>query len=140
MNVTNAHRDAPRRWQALPLSAYIYLGFFLLGLDFLGDEKTSSEYQLPKSVMKWIALGLLLTSAVVIAISILSGVKFSDLTKLGYVTFALAAGVTASRLLVQILRFRVITLGLAGDPKPNLSGLALTRVASEFVSLSTPPG
>jgi len=88
--------------------------------------------------MKWIALGLLLTSAVVIAISILSGVKFSDLTKLGYLTFALAAGVCASKLLVQILRFRVVTLGLAGDPKPNISGLALTRVASEFVSLSTP--
>ncbi len=88
--------------------------------------------------MKWVALGLLLTSAVVIAISILSGVKFSDLTKLGYLTFALAAGVCASKLLVQILRFRVITLGLAGDPKPDTSGLALTRVASEFVSLSTP--
>jgi glycosyltransferase 2 family protein len=88
--------------------------------------------------MKWVALGLLLTSAVVIAISILSGVKFSDLTRLGYLTFALAAGVSASKLLVQILRFRVITLGLAGDPKPNISGLALTRVASEFVSLSTP--
>jgi putative flippase GtrA len=88
--------------------------------------------------MKWVAFGLLLSSAVVIAISILSGVKFSDLTKLGYLTFALAAGVAASRLLVQILRFRVITLGLAGNPRPSLSGLALTRVASEFVSLSTP--
>jgi len=107
-------------------------------LILLGDEKTTGEYQLPKSVMKWVALGLLLTSAVVIVISILSGVKFSDLTKLGYLTFALAAGVCASKLLVQILRFRVITLGLAGDPKPNISGLALTRVASEFVSLSTP--
>lgn len=104
----------------------------------MGDVKPTSEYQLPKSVMKWVALGLLLTSTVVIAISILSGVKFSDLTKLGYLTFALAAGVCASKLLVQILRFRVITLGLAGDPKPNISGLALTRVASEFVSLSTP--
>jgi len=88
--------------------------------------------------MKWIALGLLLTSAVVIAISILSGVTFSDLTRLGYLTFALAAGVCASKLVVQILRFRVITLGLAGDPKPDIRGLALTRVASEFVSLSTP--
>ena len=107
-------------------------------LILLGDEKSTNEYQLPKSVMKWIALGLLLTSAVVIAISILSGVKLSDLTKLGYVTFALAAGMCASKLLVQILRFRVITLGLAGDPRPNTSGLALTRVASEFVSLSTP--
>jgi glycosyltransferase 2 family protein len=104
----------------------------------LGDEKTTSEYQLPKSVMRWVALGLLLTSAVVIAISILSGVKFSDLTNLGYLTFALAAGASASRLLVQILRFRVIAAGLAGDSKPDLSGLALTRVASEFVSLSTP--
>jgi len=104
----------------------------------LVDEKVTSEYQLPKSVMKWVALGLLLTSAVVIAISILSGVKLSDLTKLGYLTFALSAGVCASKLLVQILRFRVVTLGLAGDPKPNVSGLALTRVASEFVSLSTP--
>jgi glycosyltransferase 2 family protein len=109
-----------------------------MALDFSETIETTSEYQLPKSVIKWAALGLLLTSAVVIAISILSGVKFSDLTKLGYLTFALAAGVSASKLLVQILRFRVITLGLAGDPKPNLSGLALTRVASEFVSLSTP--
>jgi putative flippase GtrA/uncharacterized membrane protein YbhN (UPF0104 family) len=88
--------------------------------------------------MKWVALGLLLSSGVVVAISILSGVKFSDLTKLGYLTFALAAGFGASRLLVQIVRFRVVTLGLAGDPKPNLRGLALARVASEFVSISTP--
>jgi putative flippase GtrA len=107
-------------------------------LIFLGDEKATSEYQLPKSVMKWVALGLLLTSAVVIAISILSGVKLSDLTKLGYLTFAFAAGACASKLLIQVLRFRVITLGLAGDPRPNISGLALTRIASEFVSLSTP--
>jgi len=106
--------------------------------DFLEAEKTSSEYQLPKSVMKWVALGLLLSSGVVIAISILSGVKFSDLTKLGYLTFALSAGFAASRLLVQIVRFRVVALGLAGNPKPNLRGLALTRVASEFVSISTP--
>src|ERR1700693_1871823 len=98
----------------------------------------SGEYQLPKSVMKWVALGLLLSSAVVIAISILSGVTFSDLTKLGYLTFALAAGVSVARLLVQIVRFRVITLGLAGNPRPNLNGLALIRVANEFVSLSTP--
>src|SRR5580698_10147911 len=88
--------------------------------------------------MKWVALGLLLSSAVVIAISILSGVTFADLTKLGYLTFAAAAIVSCSRLIVQIIRFRVITLGLAGDPRPNLKGLALTRVASEFVSLSTP--
>jgi uncharacterized protein (TIRG00374 family) len=99
---------------------------------------STSGYKLPKSVMKWVALGLTLSSAVVIVISISSGVKFSDLTQLGYLTFGLAAAAAVSRLLVQILRFRVITLGLAGDPRPDLGGLALTRVASEFVSLSTP--
>ena len=52
--------------------------------------------------------------------------------------FCLAAAASAARLLVQILRFRVITLGLSGYPKPDLGGLALTRVSSEFVSLSTP--
>ena len=101
-------------------------------------EKKTTEFQLPKSVMKWVALGLVLSSSVVIAISFFSGVTLSDLAKLGYVTFALAAAASASKLLVQILRFRVLTLGLAGDRKPNLSGLALARIASEFVSLSTP--
>jgi putative flippase GtrA len=105
---------------------------------FLEVEKTTGEYQLPKSVMKWAALGLLLGSGVVIAISILTGVKLSDLVKLGYLTFALSAGFAASRLPVQIVRFRMVTIGLAGGNKLNLKGLALTRVASEFVSLSTP--
>jgi uncharacterized protein (TIRG00374 family) len=100
--------------------------------------KTATEYQLPKSVMKWVALGLVLSSAIVIIISIFSGVTLSDLTKLGYLTFALAVLASAARLPVQALRFRVITLGLAGEPRPNLGGLTLTRVASEFVSLSTP--
>jgi len=101
-------------------------------------DKTPTEYQLPKSVMKWLALGLVLTSAVVIVISIFSGVTLSDLATLGYLTFGLAAAVTAAKLPVQVLRFRAVARGLAGDPKPNLSGLALVRIASEFVSLSTP--
>jgi uncharacterized membrane protein YbhN (UPF0104 family) len=99
---------------------------------------STTEFQLPKSVMKWVALGLVLSSAVVILISFFSGVTVSDLAKLGYVTFVLAAAVSASRLLVQALRFRVLALGLSGDPKPNLSGLLHARIASEFVSLSTP--
>jgi len=99
---------------------------------------STSEYQLPKSVLKWAALGLILSSAVVIAISIFSGVTFANLVELGYLTFGLAAAASAARLAVQIVRFRVITLGLGGNPRPNLNGLALTRVASEFVSLSTP--
>jgi len=88
--------------------------------------------------MKWAAAGLVLSSAVVIAITIFSGVSFSDLAKLGYLTFGLVALVSASRLLVQVARFRVATSGLAGDTKLNLSGLPFARVASEFISESTP--
>jgi uncharacterized membrane protein YbhN (UPF0104 family) len=112
--------------------------FCSLGNNREGFATSTSEYQLPKSVLKWAALGLVLSSAVVIGISIFSGVKFSDLTALGYMTFAMAAAASVSRLPVQVLRFRVITLGLAGNPRPNMKGLALTRIASEFVSLSTP--
>jgi hypothetical protein len=46
--------------------------------------------------MKWVTLGLPLTSAVVIAISIIPGVKFSDLARLDHLTFAIAAGAAAS--------------------------------------------
>jgi glycosyltransferase 2 family protein len=97
------------------------------------------EYQLPKSALKWVAVGLVLTTSVVVVISLFSGVTIADLAKLGYLPFGLAASVTAARLLVQIVRFRVLVNGLAVDPKPrNLVGLPLARVASEFVSLSTP--
>jgi glycosyltransferase 2 family protein len=88
--------------------------------------------------MKWIAVGLLLTSTVVIAISLLSGVTATDFADIGYLTFAAASGAMAARLLVEVVRFRTVVLGLARDPRPNLRGLALTRVSSEFVSLSTP--
>ena len=111
---------------------------FLVLTAQLKETDKPTEYQLPKSVMKWVALGLVLSSSVVIAISIFSGVTLSDLARLGYLTFGMVAAVTAVKLPVQVLRFRVVTNGLAGDPKPNLSGLALARIASEFVSQSTP--
>jgi len=101
-------------------------------------EKPTGGFQLPKSVMKWVAIGLVLSSAVVIIISLYSGVKFSDFESIGYLTFGLAAAVSVARLLVQIVRFRVITVGLAGDAKLDLSGLALTRISSEFISIATP--
>ena len=101
-------------------------------------EKTTTEFQLPKSVMKWVAIGLVLSSTVVIIISLYSGVTFSDLESIGYLTFGLAAATSVARLLVQIVRFRVITVGLAGEAKLDLSGLALTRISSEFISIATP--
>ena len=101
-------------------------------------EAPTGGFQLPRSVIRWVAVGLVLTSAVVIIISLYSGVKFSDFESIGYLAFGLAAAASVARLLVQIVRFRVITVGLAGDPKMDLSGLALTRVSSEFISISTP--
>jgi len=101
-------------------------------------EKQTTASPLPRSVIKWAAVGLVLSSAVVIVITIYSGVTLSDLARLGYLTFGLAAAASAARLPVQILRFRVIVRGLSGNASLDLSGLPLARVASEFVSLSTP--
>lgn len=100
--------------------------------------ESTGNFQLPKSALKWVAVGLLVSTSVVIVISILSGVTIADLARLGYLPFGLAAAVSAARLIVQVLRFRVLVVGLAGDPRPNLGGLALARGGSEFVSLSTP--
>ena len=52
--------------------------------------------------------------------------------------FGLAAAASVARLLVQTLRFRVIASGLADDPKPDLSGVAIARMSSEFIAMSTP--
>jgi uncharacterized membrane protein YbhN (UPF0104 family) len=101
-------------------------------------EEPAAGVKLPKSVLKWVAVGLVLSTSVVLIISITSGVSFADLSKLGYLPFGLAAAVSAARLLVQVLRFRVLVVGLARDPRPDLGGLSLARPASEFVSLSTP--
>jgi uncharacterized protein (TIRG00374 family) len=101
-------------------------------------EALKGGFHLPKSFIRWIAVGLVLSSGVVIIISLYSGVKFSDFEKIGFLSFGLCATASAVRLFVQIERFRVITVGLAENPKMDLSGLALTRVSSEFISISTP--
>ena len=81
---------------------------------------------------------MVVSSSVVIVISVFSGVTVSDLARLGYVPFVLAAVVSSSKLLVQAVRFRVIATGLAKDSRPDMSGVTLARMGSEFVALSTP--
>src|SRR5580704_10711865 len=103
-----------------------------------GTEKPLADYRLPKSVMRWVAVGVTLSSAIVIAITIFSGVTWSDLERLGYLPFGLAAAASVARLLVQALRFRVIASGLAGEPKPEMSGAVIARMGSEFIAMSTP--
>jgi uncharacterized protein (TIRG00374 family) len=101
-------------------------------------EKPAADYRLPKSVLRWVAVGVFLSSAVVIIITIFSGVSWSDLEKLGYLPFGLAAAASVARLFVQGVRFRVIAAGLADDPKPELSGAMIVRMSSEFLAKSTP--
>jgi uncharacterized protein (TIRG00374 family) len=102
------------------------------------SEKPAPDYRLPKSVLRWVAVGLVLSTSVVAIITIFSGVTWSDLERLGYLTFALAAVASVARLLFQILRFRVITVGITGDSKLDLRGMAIARMASEFIAISTP--
>jgi len=102
------------------------------------SDKPAADYRLPKSVLRWVAVGVTLSSAIVIVITIFSGVTWSDLERLGYLPFGLAAAASVARLLVQALRFRVIASGLADDPKPQLSGATIARMGSEFIAMSTP--
>jgi hypothetical protein len=99
---------------------------------------TTNGVQLPKSSIRWIALGLVVSSSVIVIISVFSGVTVSDLASLGYVPFVLAAVVSSAKLLVQAVRFRTIAAGFAKDSSPDLSGVTLARMSSEFVALSTP--
>jgi len=100
--------------------------------------KQPPDYRLPRSVLRWVAVGLVLTTAVVIVISVFSGVTPSDLTRLGYLPFGLAAAASIGRLVVQTARFRVIATSLAGEPKIDLGGLTIVRMSSEFIAMSTP--
>lgn len=101
-------------------------------------EKPPPGYGLPKSVLRWVAVGLVVSTAVVIIISVFSGVTLSDLARLGYLPFGLAAAASVARLFVQNMRFRVVAVGLSGDSKLDLSGAAIARMSSEFIAISTP--
>ena len=101
-------------------------------------EAPTGGFRLPKSVVRWVAIGLVLTSAVVVFISLYSGVTLAEFESIGILAFGLAAAASVGRLLVQIARFRVITVGLAGKANLDLSGLSVARISSEFISIATP--
>lgn len=64
------------------------------------SQEQVGRFKLSQSVLRWVAVGLVLTSAVVIIISLYSGVRFSDFETVGYLTFGLAAAASLGRLLV----------------------------------------
>ncbi len=100
--------------------------------------KTETQsYGLSRRVFRWIAIGLATSSSALI-ISTVSGVRMADLTRLGFLPFALAAIAATTRLGVQVFRFKLVVRGFAGLPDGSLKGSSTVRVASEFVALSTP--
>jgi len=96
------------------------------------------EFKLSPTTLRWVYVGLALSSTFVVAISFFSGVTLADFAAFGLVPFLVAGGLSALRLLVQVLRFRVTVFGLSGVPKSNFKDLSIVRVGSEFVSLTTP--
>jgi hypothetical protein len=46
-------------------------------------EKPTGGFQLPRSALRWVVVGLSLTTSVVILISLFSGVTPQDLAKIG---------------------------------------------------------
>jgi len=106
--------------------------------DDIQQGQPSKEFKLSQSTLRWVYVGLALSTTFVIAISFFSGVTWSDLAAFGLLPFLLAGTFSALRLVVQVLRYRVTVFGLSGVPKSNFKDLAIVRVGSEFVSLTTP--
>jgi uncharacterized protein (TIRG00374 family) len=103
-----------------------------------GDDKTNAvDAGWPKRAIYWALAGLVVSTSVILAISLLSGVNLSDMAKIGYAAFFAASAVSVGRLLVQVVRFRLVAARLV-DPRKDLRGLATARMASEFIALSTP--
>ena len=102
------------------------------------SPQPTKEFKLSQSTLNWVYVGLALSSTFVIAISFFSGVTLSDFAAFGLIPFVIAGSFSALRLLVQVLRYRVAVFGLSGIPRSNFKDLAVVRVGSEFVSLTTP--
>ncbi|HYC12141.1 MAG TPA: lysylphosphatidylglycerol synthase domain-containing protein [Nitrososphaerales archaeon] len=94
--------------------------------------------RLPKTTERWIVAGVSVSSVVLIIISFSSGVTFSQLEGPGFVFVALAVLAVLSKLMVQVLKFRVIAGGLTRGSLTDFRGVATARVGSEFVALTTP--
>jgi glycosyltransferase 2 family protein len=98
----------------------------------------TTGFQLTGSAMRWMAVGLIISSAVVVIISVFSGVSLSDFATIGILPFGLAAAASVAELLIGVVRFRMVAKGVAKNPRLNLDGISNVKLASEFLSLTTP--
>jgi len=103
-----------------------------------GRRKPTTAFQLSASVIRWMAIGLIASSAIVVIISVFSGVSVSDFATIGLLPFVLAAAASIAGLLVSVIRFRMVARGFAKNPRLNLDGIGNLKLASEFLALTTP--
>lgn len=103
-----------------------------------GQTTPTTGVQLPRSVIRWMALGIIISSACVVIISVFSGVSLSDFATIGFIPFGLAAAASGAGLLVGVLRFKVVAMGLAKNPALDLSGIGKIKLASQFLAFTTP--
>ena len=102
------------------------------------DPRSTNDYLLPRSVLRWIVIGLIASSSVIVLISLTSGNTISQIELIGIVPFVLASAASAAKMIVQALRFRLIAGGLTRDSRLDLGGASIARIGSEFIALSTP--
>jgi glycosyltransferase 2 family protein len=106
--------------------------------EALSPGGSPGSISLPKSTERWIVVGVSVSSAVLIIISLSSGVTLAELEGPGYFFVGLAVLAVFAKLSVQVLKFRVIAGGLTAGSKTDFSGAATARIGSEFVALTTP--
>jgi len=87
-------------------------------------------------IKRAVAAGLGLSIGFVVAYSLLFGVRFEDLASIGFTTLIAACILVFLRLIVQGIRFHLLTSVL--NIRAGFASSLLARVSSEFVSLSTP--
>jgi uncharacterized protein (TIRG00374 family) len=98
----------------------------------------SGGINLSKSAERWIVAGVSISSAVIVVISLSSGVTLAQLEGPGYLFVGLAALAALAKLMAQGLKFRVVAGGLTAGSRTDFSGVATARIGSEFVALTTP--
>jgi uncharacterized membrane protein YbhN (UPF0104 family) len=83
-----------------------------------------------------VAAGVGLSIGFVVAYSLIFGVRFEDLASISLTTLIAASTLIFLRLLIQGIRFYLLTCVL--NVRAGIASSVVARVSSEFVSLSTP--
>lgn len=72
---------------------------------------------------------------VVVVIFLITGVSLTEILNLGLTTFTLAAAASIARVLLQGMRFHIVSSGLSEEHRQKGRQSVIVRAASEFVAL-----